>query len=86
MRAWLGYLDRWRSNFQLEEGLQTILREEIVAPTSSLFERWMLVRIYAALLEVGFVPVDSRSILDVLHINVWWSWDSAWNGVGPRKG
>lgn len=53
---WLEYQQRWPSQFMAGRGPHAILDEKSVAPSWLLFQRWVLVRLYAALLDAGFVP------------------------------
>lgn len=68
VRAWMAYLERWPSDLRIGEGLYSILEETAVAATSSLYERWMIVRIYAALVEVGFVPASGSDLLADIRV------------------
>jgi hypothetical protein len=69
VRAW----DAYRAEVALDTrtaGLLARLDEQSVAPTTDLYERWVTVKIYSALVERGFRPPQGEpSLLDRIDVD-----------------
>ena len=67
--AWEGYRSRVTLSSR-QSSLVTALDEHSIANTASIYEKWVTLRIYTALVERGFRPPEGeRNLLDILSVS-----------------